>query len=418
MLQVRYNILALLFLISLLTFLDRVNISVAGKFINEAYGFTPTQYGIIFSAFVFGYMLFQLPGGFLADRFGSRLVLTFAIVWWSVFTIITAVAGNIFLAGIFGAFGSFIIVRLLIGLGEGIAYPASSKVVSVWIPYKHRAFANGILLSGIGVGSAITPPFITWIVLHWGWQSSFYITGAIGFFVALLWYAYARNKPAEHTQVTQNELAILKENEEHADKKATLSDIGVIIADYRMWVLFFSYFVFGYIIYIYYSWFFMYLINVKHIEIVKGSLLAAMPFLTMAITAPLGGYVSDRICAKMGFKGRQVIGIVSMSLVAISIYLGSTAADLYMAVGLLSAGAGFLFFTVGNYWASATDLHTDKAGSATGFMNTGANIAGTISPTLTPIIAASLGWDAALIFAAGLAIVGALLWLGVSPKHK
>jgi ACS family glucarate transporter-like MFS transporter len=409
---VRYKILALLFLVSLLTFLDRVNISVAGKYINETYGFSSVQYGIIFSAFVAGYMLLQLPGGYLADRFGPRAVLAAAILWWSLFTVLTALAGTIFTARVLGPLGSFILIRFLIGTGEGVAYPASSKVVSIWIPYRNRGLANGILLSGIGAGSALTPPLIVWIISQWGWQSTFYICGTIGAGVAALWYAYARNTPQEHRRVSRVELEAIGDP---LKKQASLADIAVILKDRRMWFLSMSYFVFGYIIYIYYSWFFLYLVNVKHIEIAKGSLLAAIPFLGMAITAPLGGWLSDRLCASMGFNGRRVIGAAGMVLVALSVALGSRAQDLLTAVLLLSAGAGFLFLTVGSYWAGATDLHPDKAGSATGFMNTLANVGGIISPTLTPLIAEKLGWESALIFAAALAVGGALLWTGVRP---
>ncbi|HSQ77615.1 MAG TPA: MFS transporter [Nitrospirota bacterium] len=407
---VRYKILALLFLVSLLTFLDRVNISVAGKYINEAYGFSPVQYGIIFSAFVAGYMFFQLPGGYLSDRFGPRAVLTGAILWWSAFTVLTALAGALVTARLFGAFGSFILVRFLIGIGEGVAFPASSKVVSVWIPYRNRALANGILLAGIGAGSALTPPLIIWIISRWGWQSTFYICGTIGVGVALLWHGYARNTPQDHPGVNKAELEAISDLPE---KRAGLTDVDLIVKDRGMLFLSASYFVFGYIIYIYYSWFFLYLVNVKHIEIAKGSVLAAMPFLTMAITAPLGGYLSDRLCNRMGFRGRKILGVSGMAMVALTIALGSLAQNLLTAVFLLSAGAGFLFLTVGSYWAAATDLHPDKAGSATGFMNTLANVGGIISPTLTPLIAEKLGWDNALIFAAALAIAGSLLWIGV-----
>jgi len=410
---VRYKILALLFLVSLLTFLDRVNISVAGKYINEAYGFSPVQYGIIFSAFVAGYMFFQLPGGYLSDRFGPRAVLTGAILWWSAFTVLTALAGTLLTARLFGTFGSFILVRFLIGIGEGVAYPASSKVVSIWIPYRNRALANGILLSGIGAGSALTPPLIIWIISHWGWQSTFYICGTIGVGVALLWQGYARNAPRDHPGVSAAELEAIGDPPE---KRASLADVALIVKDRGMLFLSASYFVFGYIIYIYYSWFFLYLVNVKHIEIAKGSILAALPFLTMALTAPLGGYLSDKLCNRMGFRGRKMLGVAGMAMVALTIALGSLARDLLTAVVLLSAGAGFLFLTVGSYWAGATDLHPDKTGSATGFMNTLANAGGILSPTLTPLIAEKLGWDSALIFAAALAVIGALLWVGV--RHE
>jgi ACS family glucarate transporter-like MFS transporter len=192
--RTRWLIVALLFLINVITFIDRVNISVAAHYIMPEFGLTEVQMGSIFSAFLFSYAVFQIPGGWLADRFGPRRVLTGAIVWWSIFTTLTAVAGHSFLASLFGTVGAFIVIRMLIGIGESTAGPNCNRMIAVWAAPQDRGTALGIALSGLTMGAACTPPLIAWIMTTWGWQSTFYVCGALGLLVAAIWYALAADR--------------------------------------------------------------------------------------------------------------------------------------------------------------------------------------------------------------------------------
>src|SRR5205809_7515595 len=178
--RIRYKILALLTLISIITYVDRVNISVAARQMMPALGLTQMRVGYVFSAFVLGYALFQIPGGWLGDRWGARLVLVGAVVWWSVFTALTAVAGTLPTAAWLGILGSLILIRFLIGVGEAAALPNFNRAVANWFPLRERGLGMGVSIGGIGIGSAITPPLVAWMMVNLGWQSTFYAAGLAG----------------------------------------------------------------------------------------------------------------------------------------------------------------------------------------------------------------------------------------------
>ena len=155
--RVRWHVMAFLVIVSALTFLDRLNLSIAGKFIQDEFRLPNQTMGWILSAFVLGYAFFQVPGGWLADRYGPRAVITGAILWWSVFSAATAIAPRLPFAHWFGLAWSFAIVRFLIGLGEGATYPSANKIVSSWMGATQRAIGNSMFLAGIGVGGVVTP---------------------------------------------------------------------------------------------------------------------------------------------------------------------------------------------------------------------------------------------------------------------
>ncbi|MEQ1847218.1 MAG: MFS transporter, partial [Nitrospira sp.] len=168
----RWLILGLLFAISVVTYIDRVNISVTARQMMPALGLTDQDMGLVFSAFVVGYALFQIPGGWLSDRWGIRIVLTIALIWWSCFTAWTAVAATSFLAGPLGVIGALACIRFLLGVGEAAALPTFNRAVTNWLPAHERGLGIGIAIGGIGIGAAITPPLTAWIMVNYGWQSA------------------------------------------------------------------------------------------------------------------------------------------------------------------------------------------------------------------------------------------------------
>src|ERR1700674_447655 len=193
---VRWKIVSLLTIITALTYLDRMNMGIAGKFIQDEFAFDTQTMGWILSAFVLGYALFQVPGGWLADRYGPRAVITGAILWWSIFSAATAIAPRLPLAHWFGLAWSFAIVRFLIGLGEGATYPNANKIVAVWMGAAQRGVGNSMFLAGIGFGGVVSPFLIAWLMKSWGWQSSFYVCGCVGLAIALGWHVYVTDHPA------------------------------------------------------------------------------------------------------------------------------------------------------------------------------------------------------------------------------
>jgi len=289
-------VLGSLFLISMVTYVDRINISVTARQMMPAFGLTDQQMGHIFSAFVLGYALFQIPGGRVGDRWGARMVLTGALIWWSLFTGLTAVAAVLPLANILGIMGSLLVIRFLLGVGEAVALPSFNRAVADWVPHDRQGLGIGIAIGGIGVGAAVTPPLAAWIMVNWGWQMVFYLSSALGLLVAAIWMCLARyGRPDERHLSRDN------------DQRRTVTGCApaepvpwrrlVSNAPLRWLVL--SYSCLGYVAYVYMSWFYMYLVNVRGFDVLRGGLFASAPFLAILIFCPLGGWVTDRLICRI-----------------------------------------------------------------------------------------------------------------------
>ena len=430
--RTRWLIIGLLYCTYVLMFIDRINISIAAKYIMPEYGLSEVQFGWIFSAFVLGYAVSQIPGGWLGDRFGPRGVMAAAILWWSFFTAVTALAGELFLASLIGIVGSFLVVRVLIGIGEAVAPPNGNRVIANWAAARERGLAVGIAVSGSSLGGALTPPFIVWVMVTWGWRAAFYIAGAAGIVLALVWYWLVRDRPEQHPWVNAAEREYIAqaptagdepEDESEDEPDAAGPALGpvpwrALLSCPSLWLMTAAYTVLGYIGYIYLSWFYLYLVNVLHFSVESGGLYGMAPFVAGAIGAPFGGWLTDRLSQRFGKRiGRCGVGFVSLLLTAGLIAIGASVTNPYLAVLFLALGAGTLFLGVAAYFATTIDLAKTYAGTLGGFMNMGGNLGGTLSPTLTPLLAQHYGWDSALYTAAGLAAVASLFWLGVHPQR-
>ncbi len=208
--RTRWVILALLLSISIITYIDRVNISVTAYQMMPAFGLTNVQMGQVFSAFVLGYALCQIPGSWLGDRWDARRMLTFAVLWWSVFTAVTAVAASLSMASLVGILGSLIVVRFLNGVGEAAALPNFNRAVANWLGPNERGVGMGIAIGGIGIVSALTPPLAAWIMVNFGWQPVFHAAGALGVLIAGVWFFYATDNPGEHRHVNALEVQLIE----------------------------------------------------------------------------------------------------------------------------------------------------------------------------------------------------------------
>lgn len=407
-------ILALLFGTSVVTYIDRVNISVTARQMMPAFGMTQQEMGWVFSAFVVGYALFQIPGGWLADRWGARIVLTGALIWWSVCSALTAFVAASPLTEAIGIVGALAIVRFALGLGEAVALPSFNRAVANWMPPNSRGLGIGIAIGGIGLGSAITPPLAAWVMVNWRWQTVFYLSAGLGLVMGLLWWTLARDRPDEHPWMHE-QVASLSD-----DPRANRSN-GLfrrsLLGNSTIWWLVLSYSCLGYVAYVYLSWFYLYLVDVRGFDVLRGGLYASAPFWAILIGCPLGGWVTDRLAATYGLtRGRLLAGMSGMTAAGCAIAAGAYADSALVAIISLSFGAGCLYFSVGAYWASTSDLSKTHAGALSGLMNTGANLGGALSPSLTPWLAAQWGWPMALAAAGTVALVGAALWLKIDPS--
>lgn len=406
-------ILVLLFGISVVTYIDRVNISVTARQMMPAFGLVEQQMGWIFSAFIVGYALFQIPGGWLADRWGARVVLTLALVWWSLCTGWTAIVATSPLADAVGIAGALAAVRFILGVGEAAALPAFNRAVANWVPPAAHGVGIGIAIGGIGFGSAVTPPIAAWVMVNWGWQTVFYLSAAVGLLMAVLWWAVARNRPEVHPWMRAAQT--VPDTLSSSETRARIPWRTFVRSRTLRWLVI-SYGCLGYAAYLYMSWFYLYLVSVRGFDMLSGGLYASAPFLAMLIGCPLGGWTTDRLAARYGItRGRAAVGMAGMAAASVAIMLGGVVESPLTAVASLSLGAGCLYFTVGAYWASMTDLSRAHAGTLSGLMNTGANLGGALSPVLTPWIATHWSWSASFTVTGAVALLGAALWLWIDP---
>jgi MFS transporter, ACS family, glucarate transporter len=242
--NVRWFLVFWLFILSAVSYLDRVNISIAGGPIAEAYHLNDVQLGKVFSAMLVGYALFQTVGGRLADRYGPRRVLAAGVAWWGIFTAMTALVP----ANIAGALLVFVAVRFLLGAGEAVIYPSANQFIARWIPTTERGVANGWIFAGVGAGAGLTPLLITQIMVRYGWRSSFWVCSVIGFAAGAVWFFSARDTPAEHPGVSTSELTLIhsglpQTNPSHDPK--VLVAWGSVLKSKEVWAITLSYFCYG-----------------------------------------------------------------------------------------------------------------------------------------------------------------------------
>ncbi len=427
--NVRWAIMGWLTLVQMLTYLDRLNLSIAGKYIQDEFFFSTQTMGWIFSAFLLGYAVCQIPGGWLGDRFGARNMLTAAILWWSAFTALTAIAPqlqqSLHVAQWLGVAGSLMIVRFLVGVGEAASAPNANKIVSRWMGASHRATGTSFTLLGIGLSGAMTPALIAWMMQRWGWRSSFGICGALGIMVAVAFYWFVTDRPEQNPRVNAAELALIHagETSEAAGSRVSMekrkAPWGKMLSSPSVWALLIGYFCQGYPIYIFHTWFFIYLVRVRGLSISQGGLWGATPYLSIALLAPLGGRFSDYAVRRFGKRrGRQYGVWIGMLASAALLWFGSSAANRWTAIALLAASSGFNLFAAASFWAACIDLTQEFTASLSGLMNTFGNLGGWLSPILTAYIATRFGWQRALGFAAVITLVSAICWIFVDASKE
>jgi MFS transporter, ACS family, glucarate transporter len=421
--RVRWFLVFWLFILSAVSYLDRVNISTAGGAISDAYHLSNVQLGRVFSALLVGYALFQTLGGHLADRFGPRRVLAAGVVWWGIFTALTALVP----ANIAGALWIFMAVRFFLGAGEAVIYPAANQFIARWIPVRERGIANGWIFAGVGAGAGLTPPLIAYLMVHYGWRTSFWICAVIGLLAGVVWFVAARDTPAQHPRVSPSELAAIRsgmtpspppESSSAAtgDISSTLVSWTRVLRSKEVWAITISYFCYGYVAWIFFSWFFLYLARVRSLDLRSSAFYAALPPLAMVVGCLLGGAINDWVTKRSGPRmGRCGLATVAIAGAGAFIALGSHVQSARLASVVLAGGAGALYLSQSSFWSVTADIAGTSSGLVSGFMNMGGQFGGAVTASLTPWIAGRFGWTSSFLVAAGLCVLGAASWLAVDP---
>jgi sugar phosphate permease len=405
----RWYVLLLISVMYLITYLDRVNISTAAPQISKEFGFDKVTMGIIFSAFVWAYALFQVPGGWLSDRFGARGVLTAVVTYWS---IMTAATGAAFSAS------SFIVVRFLFGVGEAAAFPGATRAMQLWFPQRERGLVQGVTHSASRLGAAIAPPLVVLIMSEVGWRPVFYICGAVGLIWSLWWGLSYRNLPEEHSLVNKAELENIRGRDATGAikpppiEKQTDVPWSMLVRSPNMWAIMCAYFTYVYCLWIFLSWLPSYLIEFRHFTLIKVGLFASLPLWAGVVGDTLGGLSTDWLLKVTGSAkiGRRVVAIVGLLGCAACIVPAALTDNAYVAVYCLTAAMFFLEFTIGPSWAVPMDTGGKYSGTVSGMMNMAGNFGGAISPIVFGILVQVGSWQAPFIVAAALLVIGSAVW--------
>jgi ACS family glucarate transporter-like MFS transporter len=344
-------------------------------------------------------------------------------VWWGVATALTTLIP----AGISQAVLLLIGIRFALGAGEAVIYPAANQFVARWVPVEERGFINGLIFAGVGAGSGLTPPLLAWFILHHGWRSAFWFSAVIGVIAGAVWWWLARDTPEEDPKVSPSELHTIRQGitPDAAVKPGEPAGSAPVVISWRailsrrdLPALIISYFGFGYTAWIFFSWFFLYMAQVRGFNLKASALFSMLPFLSMTIGCLAGGAISDRLTHSYGLRvGRCGLASVAFFFTAIFLVLGSRVQSPQLAGVILAGGAGALYVSQSSFWSVSADIAGRSSGVFSSMVNMGAQVGGAVTASLTPWVAQRFGWTTSFAIAAALAVVGALLWMTVHPER-
>lgn len=420
----RYLLVIWLLVMSTIAFLDRTNISIAGVQIASEFHIDNSHLGWVFSAFLIGYAGFQIPGGVALRKWGPRRVLSLCVILWGVFTVLTAMVPP----AVPGALLLMILVRIALGASSAVMYPSSNQFIERWFPLHERGKAAGIVFGGVGLGSAIAPPILTSIILAYNWHVAFWFCAVVGIVAAAIWYVIARDKPEQHSWVGGSELAMIVAGRGDAPKETSAVAAvnkkqglpwGKIFTSKEVLAISGSYFTFGYIGWVFFSWFYIYLAQVRGLSLKTSAIYSIFPFVAMTLGSMIGGFASDWLAGHVSERvGRCYLPAFSLLLTGVLLAIGSTVASALAATALLAGAAGALYLSQSSFWSVTADFSGEYASVVSGTMNMACQIGGAVTSSLTPMIAAQFGWQASFLTATALAILGAAAWLLVNPMAR
>jgi ACS family glucarate transporter-like MFS transporter len=392
----RHAVLGLLALLSVITYLDRVCISVAGPRMQDDLGISPVQWGWVLSMFLVSYGLFEIPSGVMGDLFGQRKVLTRIVLWWSAFTALTGMAAS---------YGSLLVIRFLFGAGEAGAYPNMTGTIGRWFPPLERARAQGVIWSASRIGGALSPLLIVPLMARIGWHGTFYVCGALGLVWAAAWLACYRD-PAP---------AAGPDGEPEAARPRL--PWGKLLRSRQLWLIMAMYwcYVWGSVFYL--SWFPTYLVKGRGFSEAQMGLFASAPFVLGFFGNILGGYLSDWMVRKHGLSlGRRLIG--TPCLLGAAFFILLTALTVGKRAGILSLALGFgvMDCMLPSAWSLCVDIGGRYSGAVSGAMNTAGSAGGFVCAVAFGYLVKIFGnYNAPLFVIAGMVTAAAVLFWQIDP---
>src|SRR5579883_1359275 len=405
--RVRWAVLATICSVYFITYVDRVNISVAGPSIAKEMHLSPTELGVMFSAFSFAYAALQIPGGFLGDRVGPHKALGLMSLLWSIATAATAIPASLL---------GLILVRLGVGTAEGGAYPTATRAFTAWIPASQRGLAQGLPHSFSRIGGAVTPPVVIFFILHWGWRSAFLILAAVSLVWTVVWFWFYRDAPRDHWLANQSEVEMLQ-RETTPQVNADAAHVPWAPLLRRMLPVTIADFCYGWSLWVFLTWLPSYLSTARHFNLQQLALFTTLPLVAGVAGDTVGGISSDLIW-KAGHPRAARSGQIALGLLLSLVFVLPAAftSSPITAVWLLSASFFCLEVTNAPLWALAMDIGHDYAGVGGGMMNTGFGIAGIISPIVFGALVQATGsWSLPFVVSSALLVLGAGVTYFIDP---
>jgi ACS family glucarate transporter-like MFS transporter len=408
--RARGRVLLFAFLLSVVTYLDRICISAAAPFIMVDLQLTVLQMSAIFSAFTLAYSLFEIPSGWLADVRGPRRMLTRIVLWWSAFTMLTGAATG---------FRSLLAIRFLFGAGEAGAFPTVARSFSRWFPQRERGTANGVLFLGSRIGGMLSAPVALLLIRRWGWRAAFVVFGTLGFVWAAAWYAWYRDRPSDHRAVNAGELAWIEQDGDTAVAHIA-TPWRTLLASRNLYAICGMYFAFGYGLYFYFTWLPTYLIRELGFSVLAGGLLSALPFALAGLADLAGGRLTDYLARVKGLRvARCGLGFASFLTCAALVLLSTFAPQPLAKAVLLALALASADFALGACWAVCLDVGAAHAGVVTGFMNTFGNLGGLIGPLVVGVAVDRWhSWTFPFYVTALVYSAGAIAWMAIDPERR
>jgi MFS family permease len=408
--RARRRLVAFTLALVAISYLDRVCISTAAPAIQRDLGLSDSRMGVVFSAFTLAYALFEIPSGWLADRFGARTTLTRIVLWWSAMTAATGLAAG---------FPSLVSLRLLFGMGEAGTFPATARAYARWLPQGERGRAFGLTIMTGVLGGALTQPLVVFLLGVTGWRGAFAIFGSVGVVWAALWWRWFRDDPREHPGVDAAELdEIIAGGVETGIRQAI--PWGALLRNRSLLTLCAMYMGAIYGWYFYLTWLPTYLLRGRGFDLRDAGWLSSLPLLAIAGGVFLGGWLSDHLARRWGPRwGRSATGIVGFPIAALAIVAATTTSSPIASAVLLAVAAGASALGIVPAWVLTTELGGVHAGVVSGMMNMFGNVGGAASPLITGICLDRWGsWQAPLFSVAALYVASAICWLLVDPRKR
>jgi ACS family glucarate transporter-like MFS transporter len=400
------SVLVMLCAMYFITYLDRVNVSTAASGFAAEFHLSNTEIGLVFSAFAYPYLVFQIIGGWISDKYGARRTLIVCGLLWAAATLLTGFATGLI---------SLLAARLLLGFGEGATFPAATTAIARWVPKHKRGFAQGLSHSAARIGNAVAPALVVAIMAVADWRAAFFVCGAISLIWVALWAWVFTEHPQDHPRITAAELAALPA----AKGPAPAVPWRALLK--RMAPVTLVYFCYAWTLWLFLSWMPQYFMRSFGLDLAHSALLASVVFFAGFLGDNAGGLLTDWLLERTQSlpRARSVLVAACMLLSLLCLLPVLLSHNLYLSLASLAGGFFFAEMVIGPMWAIPMDIAPEFSGTACGIMSTGSAAAAIISPVVSGYLIDHFGsWDLPFVVSIALLACGALLALRMRPQDK